>query len=107
MTKHPATAPSHLSARSLAFWQRANAEYDLGDVAAAELLLRVCEAMDVGDAARVEVERDGMTYRTRYGEIRPNPAVAIGRDARIAIARLLRELRITEPPEDDRAPRLG
>ncbi len=29
-----------------------------------------------------EGERDGLNYTTRYGEIRPHPAVAMERDAR-------------------------
>lgn len=99
--------PEHLSARSSAFWRAVVADYLIEDAPGLELLRRACEAMDRADEARAVLEREGLTFTSRYGELRPHPCVAVERDARVAVARLLRELRVTEPPEDDRPPRLG
>ena len=81
--------------------------FELDDPPALELLRRCCEAMDSADDARAEIVRDGASYVTRHNEIRPHPAVARERDARIAVARFLRELRVTDPPQDSRPPRTG
>jgi hypothetical protein len=82
-------------------------EFAIDDAPGLELLRRCCEASDRADMAREEVERDGATFRTRFGEIRAHPAVAVERDARNAVRQLLRELRVTDPPDDARIGRLG
>ena len=108
MSRPAVTAPpGHLSTRAKGYWRAMSKTYELADPPAQELLRRCCEAMDRADQAREEVDRDGATFKTRYGEIRPHPAVAIERDARTAIARLLRELRVLDSPEDPRPGRLG
>src|SRR5947209_3483630 len=107
MSRNPPAPPDHLSKRSKAWWREMVKTYELDDPPAKELLRRAAEAMDCADRARAQVEQDGPTFRTRYGEIRPHPAVAMERDARIAIARLLRELRVLDAPDDPRPGRLG
>ncbi|MEJ7714176.1 MAG: hypothetical protein WKF40_00095 [Thermoleophilaceae bacterium] len=50
----------------------------------------------------------GTTYTDRFGQPRARPEVNIERDARIAFARLLRELDLDgEPAPDPRPPRAG
>jgi P27 family predicted phage terminase small subunit len=108
MSKRAAAAPpQHLSARSKAFWRRLTGEYVITDAPGLELLRRACEASDRADSAREEIEGDGATFRTRFGEIRVHPAIAVERDARNALRQLLRELRVTAPPDDPRIGRLG
>jgi phage terminase small subunit len=51
--------------------------------------------------AREAVAKHGLTYESRDGP-RPRPEVAIERDARIAFARLMRELGLDPPPPDKR-----
>jgi hypothetical protein len=99
--------PEHLSERSSEFWRAMVADFTLDDAPARELLLRACEAMDRADQARIVLDRDGLTVTDRYGQIRPHPAASIEVQNRGAVARLLRELRVTDPPEDERVPRLG
>jgi hypothetical protein len=62
------------------------------------LLQLCCEAWDRCQAARVELDRDGLTVPGREGGCRPHPAVAIERDSRLACARLLRELDLDSAP---------
>ena len=67
------------------------------------LLQLACEAWDRAQAAREQLDRDGLTVPGREGGIRPHPCVAIERDARLAVARLVRELDLdTEPPVSER-----
>ncbi len=102
-----AKPPEGLSERAQAFWVEVVGSYVVDDAPGRELLLRACQAIDLADSARAVYLADGLTVTTRLGEVRAHPMVAVERDARLAIARLLRELRITEEPDDHRPPKLG
>ena len=67
-------------------------------------LLRLCaEAMDRAQQAREILADEGVCFRDDRGNVRAHPAVAIERDARLAVARLLRELDLDlEPPSEPR-----
>lgn len=100
--------PPHLSERSAAFWRAVTAVYVVDDAPSLELLRRACEASDRADEARAVLDRDGLVVTTRLGEVRAHPCVAIERDSRNAVRQLLRELRVTDPPAEDRhSSRLG
>jgi len=98
--------PEHLSRRSRAFWRRISADYVL-ETHQLELLRHACEAMDVADRARAELEGSSLVVADRYGQLRPHPAVNIARDARLGLARLLRELNLDIGAEESRPPRIG
>lgn len=100
-------APRHLSTRSGRFYRRIVKDYAL-EAHHEELLRRCCEAMDRADEARELLEADGLTVTDRYGQVKPHPCVNIERDARLHVARLLRELDLEgEPSPDPRPPRRG
>src|SRR5205809_1219299 len=102
-------APAHLSRRMKSYWREIVGEFLLAPHQI-ELLRRGCEAADRADEARRIVEREGLTVTDRYGQTKPHPAVNIERDARLAIARLIRELALSpEEPEEphSRPPRAG
>ena len=96
--------PEHLSADAAAWWQSAVAEYDLGPHHL-RLLQGACEAWDRQQQARVTIaEHGGLTFSDERGVIRAHPAVAMERDARTAVARLIRELDLDGGPGSE-APR--
>jgi P27 family predicted phage terminase small subunit len=67
------------------------------------LLQLACEAWDRAQEAREQLGRDGLTVPGREGGLRAHPAVAIERDSRLAVARLVRELDLdVEPPASER-----
>ena len=100
-------APDHLSRRARAFWRSIVADYALENHQL-ELLRRTCEAMDRADEAREQIASEGMTTTDRYGQVKPHPCVNIERDARLAIARLLREMSLdVGDPDASRPPHLG
>lgn len=103
----PATAPppTHL-ARSVDLWASTVEAFDL-EPHQLELLRRACEASDVADEARATLAADGITFAGADGSPRAHPAVAIERDARLAVARLLRELRLDDAPAPDPRPPRG
>jgi P27 family predicted phage terminase small subunit len=95
--------PPHLSESAAQLWRTTVATYVLAEHHL-RLLQLTCEAWDRVQAARAQLDREGLTIATREGGIRPHPAVAIERDSRLAVARLLRELDLDiEPPASDRS----
>jgi hypothetical protein len=82
-------------------------DYALDDPPARELLMRCCDSMDRADSARTILSEEGLTVTDRYSQIKPHPAAGIELANRTAVARLLRELRVLDPPEEDRPPRMG
>jgi phage terminase small subunit len=87
MMKHP-RPPLHLSKPMKAWWRNTTADYDL-EPHHLRLLELACSACD--DARRAIAE-NGATFRDDRGNIRAHPSVMVERDARIAFARLVREL---------------
>ena len=89
--KPASVAPKHLRKESAAFFNSVMADYSLDDHHVI-LLTKACESLDRIEEAREIVRKDGLTYKDRFGSPRANPAVAIERDNKIAVARLFREL---------------
>lgn len=101
MTKTPA----HLSPEAAAWWQDVTADYSL-EAHHLKLLQAACEAWDTMQAARRALsEHGGLTFTDAGGNIKAHPAVAMQRDARVAFARLLRELDLDVAGAPAEAPR--
>jgi len=62
------------------------------------LLQALCEAWDRLQGAREIIAREGAVFADDRGNPRAHPAVAIERDARVAVARLVRELDLDAGP---------
>jgi P27 family predicted phage terminase small subunit len=94
--------PCHLSPSARQWWQTTVEAYVLQEHHL-RLLQLACEAWDEAQSAREQLGREGLTVRGREGGIRPHPCIAIERDARLAVARLVRELDLdVEPPASER-----
>src|SRR5262249_10919299 len=66
------------------------------------LLVLAGQAYDRAQEARRVLDAEGILTQDRYGSLKPHPAIAIERDARIGYARLVRELALETPqPEDE------
>ena len=66
------------------------------------LLQLCCEAWDRGQAAREQLAKEGLTVSGAQG-VRAHPCISIERDARLAVARLVRELDLdVTPPVPER-----
>jgi P27 family predicted phage terminase small subunit len=101
--------PAHLSAEAAHWWRAVTADYELADHHL-RLLQAACEAWDVMQAARQALaDHGGLTFTDAGGNIKAHPAVAMQRDARIAFARLVRELDLDAgaPAEAPRPPALA
>src|SRR6266700_6391667 len=100
-------APAHLATATAEWWLTVLRTWEL-DEHHVRLLTLAAEAFDRAVQAREVIARKGMTFRDRFGQPKPRPEVAIERDARIAFARLLRELDldVDGPREEPRPPTL-
>jgi P27 family predicted phage terminase small subunit len=94
----PSPAPDHLSPAMRDWWNLLTAGHDL-DPHRLRLLEACCGAWDRMVEAREAVDQHGLTYESKDGDPRPRPEVAIERDARIAFARIVRELGLDPPSE--------
>lgn len=99
--------PAHLAPETAAWWRAVLTEYAL-EAHHLRLLRLACEAWDRCQQARETLDRDGLTTQTETGGLKTHPCVGIERDARLAFARLLRELDLDAemPPDRARPPAL-
>ncbi|MDK4730342.1 P27 family phage terminase small subunit [Rhizobium phaseoli] len=104
MPKMPKT-PSHLRPATQKWWKSVLADFDLEDHHL-RLLQLAAEAWDQAQGAREVLDKDGQTFTDRFGQPKERPEVGILQNARIAFARLLRELALdgADAPE---APRMN
>jgi P27 family predicted phage terminase small subunit len=95
-------APAHLTPETAVWWRGVLAEYAL-EPHHLRLLRLACEAWDRCQQAREILDCDGLTTGTDSGGLKAHPCIGIERDARLAFARLLRELDLDAEPPPDRA----
>lgn len=96
----------HLKPDTLAWWQEVQREYLL-EAHHVRVLTLAAEAWDRGQEARKIVDKHGLTFIDRFGAPKARPEIAIERDARLAFARLIRELNLDiDEPAGSRVPRL-
>jgi phage terminase small subunit len=104
MTKRRQPAPNHLAPATRRWWQSVVTDYEL-EPHHLRLLQLAAEAWDQAQAAREALALHGTTYIDRFNAPRTRPEVAIERDARLAFARLVRELDLdVEPPSQGARP---
>ena len=102
-----ATAPNHLQAETRKWFRQIVSEYEL-ESHHVRLLEMAGSTWDEFESARKSVAEHGLTFVDRYNQPRERPEVGIARQARIAFARLVRELGLDiEPPAPTRPPRTG
>ena len=101
MSTHPKTAapkspkpPASLGVHGRRLWRHVVSGWDLDGVEL-EVLRQACAALDRAEQARRVLDREGLTIAAGRGSIKTHPAAGVERDARIAFARLLREIGLT------------
>jgi P27 family predicted phage terminase small subunit len=92
----PEKAPTGLSETAAGWWCRIIENYE--DWSPDELLRLegALQAFDRWAAARVVLDRDGLTVNDRFGQQHAHPLVGIERDSRAACLLALRQLGLTE-----------
>lgn len=101
--------PDHLSPDAAVWWRSVVSDFDL-EPHHLRLLQSACEAWDRQQEARRSIADHGsLTFIKANGDIATHPAVGVEKDARIAFARLVRELDLDAgaPAEGRRPPALA
>jgi P27 family predicted phage terminase small subunit len=94
--------PAHLTPSAAHWWRTTVETYVLAEHHL-RILRLACEAWDRAQEARERLADEGLTVPVPGGGVRVHPCVAIERDSRLAVARLIRELDLdTEPPVPER-----
>jgi len=102
MTAKTTKAPKHLKAATRNWFETVLQDYEL-EPHHVRLLTLASEAWDRCVEAREAIKKHGLTFTNRYGEVKLRPEATIEKDSRIAFARLVRELNLTESgPEPPR-----
>lgn len=91
MSKSKVRAPEHLRPETRKWYENVIEEWEL-DEHHVHLLKLAAEAFDQASECREVIAAQGMVYLDRFDQPKPRPEVSILRDARIAFARLIREL---------------
>ena len=105
MTAKTTKAPKHLKAPTRRWFESVVADYEL-QPHHVRLLTLAGESWDRCVEAREAIKEHGMTFTNKYNEVKLRPEVTVEKDSRIAFARLVRELNLSEDPPDSRPPRL-
>jgi len=84
-------APRHLSSAARRLFTDVVRGYAL-EAHHVALLVKALEAFDRAEQARVLIDAEGLIVRSRLGEARPHPAVAVERDSRAAFGTLMKLL---------------
>jgi len=101
------SAPSHLSADAKRWWLSVVDGWEI-DNHGVRLVTLAAEAWDRGVQARKLLAKEGITYHDRFGAPRKHPCISIEENARIAFARLVRELNLeADEPDESRVLRIG
>jgi len=81
-----------LSREASAMKKRILTEYQITDQAGLEILARALESFDRMQAASKIIDRDGMTVKNRFDELREHPALNTERKARAQFLLAMKQL---------------
>ena len=87
-------APKHLREVEAEMWRAIVGEHRFDDTASLALLRTALESHQRARMCREAVDKDGLTARDRFGNIRPHPLLAAERDARAAFLQAMRSLNL-------------
>jgi phage terminase small subunit len=92
-----AKPPKHLSAASKRLWREIQESCAI-DAAAGPVLVTMLEALDRRQMAGKEIKLTGAVLKDRFGMLKPNPWVAVERDATLIMQRSFRLLGFDQEP---------
>ena len=100
--------PTHLSTKAKRSWKELLDQWpSIGDVAGLLILQALLESFDKAQAARKQIDRDGLTVTDKFGQVKSHPLLTVERDNRAAHLAGLRALNLDVEPLRDKPGRPG
>lgn len=82
MKKSSTRCPKHLSVDSKRIWREIVAEYQIEDCAGLRILRVALESYDRAQACRKQIDREGLTVRDKFNQVKSHPLLSAERDSR-------------------------
>jgi phage terminase small subunit len=89
--------PAHLARTEGDLFAKIVRAYGLHDEVSRQILAEACTSLMRAREARETIDKEGVSFRDRWGQIKANPVCAIERDARAAALSALRQLNLELP----------
>ena len=105
--KKPTSTPKSLTSEAKSLWRRLVAEYGINDEGGCQILRVGLEAFERMRGVQAQIERDGITFTDRFGQVKAHPLLPVERDARAQYLAALKALNLDLEPLRDRAGRPG
>jgi Phage terminase, small subunit len=83
----------------MAFWQRVQAEFVIGDAGGIEILAQLCAGIDRAESLAEIIAAEGEVIRTRTGALKSHPAVRDEISARQFVLKAISKLGIDLEPQ--------
>lgn len=90
----PTEPPRNLGQHGLNLWRTIMTEYEIDDSGGREMLAQACVALDRAEECAADVDRDGVTVRTKHGP-KDHPALRHELANRAFIVRTLSKIGLT------------
>jgi phage terminase small subunit len=99
--------PAYLTSKARRWFRAVAGEYVFQHEPEWALLEMAAATLDRIDQARKAIADHGLIVPTGQGDVKPNPAANLERDNKILLCRIMRELRLADPADESRIPRIG
>jgi len=90
--------PQNLSKPAKKLYREILGEYSIDDPAGLAILKTALEAWDRSREAREAIDRDGPTFKDRFGCPKPHPLLTVERDSRAQFLQALKQLNLDIEP---------
>jgi phage terminase small subunit len=89
--------PDHLARTEADLFAKIVRAYGLHDEVSKQILEEACASLQRARLAREAIDREGVSFRDRWGQIKANPLCAVERDARAGALSAFRQLNLEMP----------
>jgi P27 family predicted phage terminase small subunit len=89
-----------LSKEAKTLWRRLHEDWVIGESGSIAILITGLESFDRCQAARKILDRDGLTIKDKFDQVKVHPLCAVARDAEAAFRAALRQIGIDKSPPE-------